>query len=692
MNHLLRAAHLGVAMLLAAVMVTACGGGGGGNNTTSASSGSLMGGSVQTTALNLTGVDTTLAGEPAHVGFSDGTGAAANFNQPYAVTTDGTSLYVADWANQTIRKVDIATGAVTTLAGQPGVQDRADGAGSAARFNYPAGITTDGSNLYVADSYNAAVRKIVIATGVVSTLASSALAYGSPLNNPQGITTDGTHLYVADTGSDTILAVSIATGQVTTLAGQAGVAGSTDGTGTAASFNRPKTISSDGTNLYVVDSGDNAIRKIVIASGVVTTLSTTLGTVYGGVYGITVDAGGSYLYVSEQNSIHRITLADGTSTVVAGGASIGFADGTGTAAGFDNPYGLATDGTNLYVADTGNNTIRQVVLGTAVVTTLAGQAGGASGSADGVATAATFDQPVGVTTDGSNLYVADRNNYTIRKIVIATGAVTTLAGQAGISGAIDGTGSAASFGYPQGITTDGSNLYVADTGNDTVRKIAIATGVVTTLAGQAGVRGFADGTGSAASFYSPYGVTTDGTNLYVTDTYNNTIRKIVIATGAVTTLAGQAGVHGSADGIGTGATFYRPAGITTDGTNLYVADTDNDTVRQIAIADGTVTTVAGQAGVQGFADGTGSAASFMAPSDITSDGTNLYLSDTLNDTVRKIDIATGTVTTLNGTVGYAGSANGTGALALFDKPQGLTTDGYALYVVDTRNNAIREVQ
>jgi hypothetical protein len=204
----------------------------------------------------------------------------------------------------------------------------------------------------------------------------------------------------------------------------------------------------------------------------------------------------------------------------------------------------------------------------AIVSTLAGSA-------------ANFYNPSSITTDGTNLYVADTYNCTIRKIVISTGAVTTLAGSEGVYGSADGTGSAASFSAPRGITTDGTNLYVADTFSSTIRKIVISTGAVTTLAGTAGVYGSADGTGSAANFNNPFGITTDGTNLYVADTYNNTIRKIVISTGAVTTLAGTAGVYGSADGTGSAANFNTPFGITTDGTNLYVADTYNNTIRKI---------------------------------------------------------------------------------------------------------------
>ncbi|MEK6792140.1 MAG: hypothetical protein AABY45_10640 [Deltaproteobacteria bacterium] len=217
---------------------------------------------------------------------------------------------------------------------------------------------------------------------------------------------------------------------------------------------------------------------------------------------------------------------------------------------------------------------------TTVVTTLAGTAG-SLGSADGTGSVARFYNPYGITTDGTNLYVADSDNHTVRKIVISTGVVTTLAGTAGSLGSADGTGSVARFNYPYGITTDGTNLYVADTFNHTVRKIVISTGVVTTPVGTAGSLGSSDGTGSVARFSYPYGITTDGTNLYVADFSNHTVRKIVISTGVVTTPAGTALSFGATDGTGPVARFYNPIGITTDGTNLYVADYSNHTVRKI---------------------------------------------------------------------------------------------------------------
>jgi len=220
-------------------------------------------------------------------------------------------------------------------------------------------------------------------------------------------------------------------------------------------------------------------------------------------------------------------------------------------------------------------------------------------------------------------------NHRIRKIVISTGVVTTLAGSS--SGNTDATGTSASFYIPIGITTDGTNLYVADYNNNRIRKIVISTGVVTTLAGSS--QGSTDATGTSASFYNPKGITTDGTNLYVADQSNHRIRKIVISTGVVTTLAGSS--QGSTDATGTSASFNYPRGITTDGTNLYVADYNNDRIRKIVISTGVVTTLAGSS--SGFADATGTSASFNFPRAITTDGTNLYVADTYNHRIRKIE-------------------------------------------------------
>src|SRR5439155_440578 len=264
-------------------------------------------------------------------------------------------------------------------------------------------------------------------------------------------------------------------------------------------------------------------------------------------------------------------------------------------------------------------------------------------------------------------------NHTIRKITPA-GAVTTLAGSAGQSGAADGAGSAARFYYPEGVAVDGAgNVYVADWGNYTIRKITSA-GAVTTLAGSAGQSGTEDGTGTAARFDYPTGVAVDSAgNVYVADSYNNTIRKITPA-GAVTTLTGSAGEFGSGDGIGRGARFNDPIGVAVDSAgNVYVADSNNHTIRKVTSA-GAAATLAGSAGQMGSGDGTGTAARFNDPTGLAvdSDG-NVYVSDTHNYTIRKITPA-GVVTTLAGSAGQDGGVDGLGSAAQFDYPFGVAVD------------------
>ena len=253
-------------------------------------------------------------------------------------------------------------------------------------------------------------------------------------------------------------------------------------------------------------------------------------------------------------------------TTLAGSASIGSADGTGAAARFSGPSGVAADNQgNIYVTDSGNNTIRKITPG-GLVTTIAGLAG-VKGSADGMGTNASFNLPTGIAVDtNGNLYVADEFNDTIRKItpVGTNWVVSTLAGQVGIASLTDGLGTNALFSTPAGVAVDGAgNVYVADTANDVIRQIN-SFGFVSTIAGQPHHPGSSDGTNNGAQFYMPFGITVDAaTNIYVTDGINDTVRKIVpVAAGwAVSTIAGQVLVAGSTDGVGTNAQFNGPAGI-----------------------------------------------------------------------------------------------------------------------------------
>jgi len=302
---------------------------------------------------------------------------------------------------------------------------------------------------------------------------------------------------------------------------------------------------------------------------------------------------------------------------------IGGADGNGSAARFFGPTGITTDSAgNIFVADTGNHSLRKIV-SPASVSTLAGTAG-VFGIADGTGAAARFFNPTGVAVDGAGIvYVADSSNHTIRKIA-SGGVVTTFAGSAGSFGAVDGIGAAARFAGPQAVATDGAgNLYVTDTYNHVIRRITSAA-EVSTFAGMAGAFGSADGVGTSARFTSPQGIATDAAgNVYVADTGNHTIRKIIASTGVVSTLAGMALASGSADGAGAAARFSSPQGLAVDSAgNVYVADTRNGTLRRITGA-GVVSTVAGVAGQTNFVPGDLPGRTGF-PVDVTVSGTSLY--------------------------------------------------------------------
>lgn len=297
-----------------------------------------------------------------------------------------------------------------------------------------------------------------------------------------------------------------------------------------------------------------------------------------------------------------------------------------------------------------------------------------SGSADGSGDAARFSSPIGLAADAAgNVYVADYGNATVRK-VDAAGTVTTLAGLAGNNGYVDGTGSAARFDRNAGIAAADAagNVYVADTENHVIRKVA-PDGTTSTLAGLAGTVGADDGTGSAARFFHPVGLSLDAAgNVYVADQYNHLIRKVTPA-GVVTTLAGMAGTAAYVDGTGTAAGFYNPTSTAVDAAgNVYVADYDNQVIRRIA-PGGAVTTFAGMGGVRGSSDGAGAAATFSSPQAVCVDPSgDLYVADTANSVIRKVTAA-GIVSTVLGLLGD--SRTQLGADARVASPNGIACRG-----------------
>ncbi len=547
------------------------------------------------------GLVTTLAGLAGTAGTVDGTGSAARFMYPQGLAVNASNnLYVADTGNCAIRKITPA-GVVTTLAGKAGIYGTNDATkGANARFRYPYGVAVDAAgNVYVADTYSHTIRK-VSQSGAVTTLAGAAGTSGTNdgagtaarFCYPYSVAVDAQgNIYVADTSNHTIRMVT-QSGAVTTLAGVGGSSGSADGASTDARFTYPCGVAlAPGGSLLVADTSNQAIRQVV-TNGTVTTLAGVL-------------------------------------------AGPGSADGPGTAARFNNPCGVGVDSAgNVYVSDLANNTIRRIAPGGAV-TTLAGLAG-SPGTNDGTGSAASFREPAGLAVDqDGNVYVAEFANHTIRKVTPA-GVVTTLAGSALQSGSTNGPGTAARFFNPTGVAVDNAgNVYVADTMNDMIRKIAV-DGTVSTVAGTAGSIGAQDGPAASALFGHPQGIAVDAAgNLFVADTGNAVIRKIT-PDGTVSTLAGKAQVSGAADGVGGAARFNQPFAIALDPQGaLYVAESGNNTIRKVA-ADGTVTTLGGIAGVAGGVDGTGFGATFDSPEGVAV-GTNgiLYVSSSSSHTIRK---------------------------------------------------------
>ena len=627
-----------------------------------------------------------------------------------ALTSGALILFAGTFA--TVQSV-AANYLFTHLAGPLGGPGSADGPGLSARFFSPEALATDRSgNVYVADNDNHTIRKIT-STGVVSTLTSpdgSVILFSSP----SGVAVDSSNnVYVTDTARDTIYMITPG-GVLTTLAGavyphytiQNRVVGDgRDGTGTDARFLQPTGLATDSAgNVYVADSGNHTIRKIA-PGGVVTTLAGTAGQ-FGSTDGtgstarfsypntVTTDGAGN-VYVSDASATIRKVTPGGVVTTLAGTfGQVGSVDGIGAVARFFRPRVAADSAGNIFVADTDNGLIRRVTPD-GIVNTLAGTAG-LEGWTDGIGAAARFSSPTAIAVDSmGNVFVGDSGNFTIRKIA-AGAVVTTFAGMAGGFGTLDGTGAEARFHFPQGLTLDRmGNLYVADFYNHSIRKIT-PSGVVTTFAGLSGSSSSSaiNGTSTTARFYYPSGIAVDNNgNVYVAEAGTNSIRKIT-ADGVVTTFAGPTGAYifGSADGTGTEARFAYPEGVAVDSAGtIYVADTGNQTIRKIT-QGGVVTTLAGTAGKAGGDDGTSAAARFNSPLALAVDeGGNVFVADSRNHTIRKIT-PTGVVTTFAGAAGEIGSADGVGTVARFNNPCGVVVDNAGnLFVGDANNLTIRKI-
>ena len=324
---------------------------------------------------------------------------------------------------------------------------------------------------------------------------------------------------------------------------------------TIASFNQPTGIAVDAAgNIYVSDYGDNLIRKIS-AAGIVSTIAGNgnqgslngldTASSFNGPTALALDAAGNIYVADDNNNMVRKISTNGMVSTYAGSDSTGLINGPAANSALFGPTGVAVDGSgNVYIADAGNNIIRMVNTSD-VVSTYAGSTNEAA--TNGPLLSASFNNPTGLAIDGSgNIFVADMLDGMIREISPSTGTVTTLAGSGDTTASVNGTGTAASFYFPNSLAVDASdNIYVTEYATNLIRKVD-PTGVVTTFAGN-GAAGQADSTGTSASFNGPSGIAVDKSgNLYVADTYNNVIRKITPA-GVVSTIAGS-GIAGSRNG------------------------------------------------------------------------------------------------------------------------------------------------
>jgi len=627
------------------------------------------------------------------------------------------NLFIADSGNNVIRKVD-TNGVAIIVAGNGNASFSGDGgAATNAGLDYPSAVVVNtNGNIFIADSINNRIRKVdtngiittVVGTGAYVYSGDNGAATNAGISNPVGLCLDSVgNLFIADHDNNRIRKVAI-TGTITTVAGNGFSPGYNFDNipATSATLNLPSGVVVDSSgNLFIADTSNNRIRK-VNTSGTITTVvgNGTAGyTGDGGAptsakinnpAGVAINAYGNLLFVDSGNHCIR-KLTNNIISTVAGNGTNGFwgDGGVATNANLSYPNGVVTDMIgNLFIADLGNNRIRKV--GTnGVITTSVGRI-----LNDGdFATNATLNLVAQMTCDANgNLYIADSGNNCIRKID-AAGIITTVAGNG--SRGFSGDGGAATNGslnQPNAVAADGfGNLWIADTRNNRLRKVD-TNGIMATVAGT-GAFGYSGDGGAAtnAKLFFPYGVVVDGAgNVLIADLFNNRIRK-VDGNGNISTVAGTGSVGFSGDGgVATSATMRNPYAVTLDPTkNLFIADFNNCRIRRVD-TNGIINTVAGN-GTSAYSGDGGAAtnASSGAPYAVSADTVgNLYIADPSYGRVRKVNTS-GIITTIagNGSPGFAGDG-GSGSFANLDGPRGLAVDGAGnVYIADGGNNRIRKL-
>lgn len=660
------------------------------------------------------GSETIVAGHELAAALGDGGPArAAQLKAPSGVAADAAgNLYIADRTNNRVRKVDHA-GTITTVAGQGTAGYGGDGlAATLALLSAPSGVAVSGDFLYIADSANHRVRKVVLSTGVISTYAGLPLGAGggatggdggqadlAQLASPAGVAVDAAgNLFIADTAHNLVRKVTLSTGIIATVAGTPDVSGFSGdgGQATAAKLNNPGAVAVDGSgNLLVADTVNHRVRRVDATTGVIDTVA-----------GMAVTPSDHY----------------------------GGDGGPGTSAKLSSPQGVAvTAGGSVVIADTGNSRVRLVAAG-GQITTMAGAGEPGFGGEGRPAPEAQLRRPTGVAIapDGS-LYVTDTANIRVRHIG-NDGVITTVAGR-GVrcplpNGANCGDGGMAvdaQLTDPSGVAFGPDGLYI--TTNNRVRRIG-ADGTITTVAGtgEYGFTGDDDPAGATgAKMFQPVGMAFDQAgNLFIADSSNNRVRRVDALSHVITTVAGggAAPTVSTDDNIGDGgparsAVLKTPSAVALDRAgNLFITDPGQQRVRLVVPGpdgfvnggDGeTITTVAGKANTVagapgGVGDGgTARAASLRSPAGLAFRDGSLLISDSGDNRIRQVVAgadgkvtggADEIITTVagTGTSGYAGDA-GPATAALLSGPAALAVAATGrLFIADAGNQRIRSVQ
>lgn len=609
--------------------------------------------------------------------------AKLNLPQSIAIDRNG-NLFIADFLNHRVRRVDAITGTITTVAGTGTAGFSGDGGPSTnASLNLPSGIAVDDKgNVYIADQSNHRIRKLDIATGIINTVAGLGGSGGfggdggpatqAALYSPSSVAVDRKgNLFVADTVNYRIRKIELATGRITTVAGTGGYPTGRGAQGLATNIGlMPSSIVvDDDGNLFVSGMDTDRVWKLTIATG-------------------------------------RIEVFTGT------GALGGFAGDGGPAksATLYGPKGLAVGGNReLYIADAANNRVRKVDLVTGMITTVAGKGKGGFRGDGGTAKASALHNPSGVTidTDG-NLLIADTANHRVRRIDTATGIITTVAGT-GTSGFFGDRelATSANLNHPADVAVDDAgNLFIADQSNNRIRKVAGVTGVITTVAG-VGTAGFSgdEGPAAAAHLNNPFGVAIDGKgNLFIADTGNHRVRRVDGKTGVITTIA-PTGRKGFLECSSSGLCFPTRVAIE-EGGAVFVADSGNHRVLRLS-QDGAMTVVAGSRRESPWVsdrfdlERDAKKIALNEPSGIALDRNgNLYIADTGSARIRKVVLATGEIEKLAGSStgpsfiisrGYRGD-DGPAKEALLNSPIGIAISKEGiLFVADRNNQRIRKI-